>query len=437
MRELPWSVLFPLFVYRVVAPWFALGMLPGLVMRLYRRGNWRSKFGQRFGRFEAGDVERLRSRRWTWIQSISVGETHVALRLIKALQESDPGISVVLSVTTSTGYAMAEAAGSDRLFPMYNPVDAVGAVERVLEVMRPERLVLVEGGVWPNLVVACYRRRIPVVLANGRLSPRSARRYARARYLTGPFFELLEWVGVSDPEEVPRWEGVGVPRERIFVMGSIKFDQEGVGVGRREEFRELISSVGWGGGTRLLVAGSTHEGEEVLLGQLFLRWRGNHPRLRLVVAPRHVERVPSLRQALEAMGVRVILRSALPASGEAEVVLLDSTGELRDWYALATVAFVGKSLLAHGGQNPVEPALAGKPVVFGPHMENFEIIARHLCAAGGAFEVRDSEGLEEVVARLLGDPELCERSGARAAAALASHQGAASRTAALILRGGL
>jgi 3-deoxy-D-manno-octulosonic-acid transferase len=432
-RELPQSVVGPLALYRLAAPCLAGILLPGLILRLQRRGNWKRNFGQRFGWFHAPDLARLRAHRWTWIHSISVGETLVALKLARALHAADSRIRIALSVTTSTGYGLACEAASDWLFPMYNPVDALGPVSRVLKLLRPERLILIEGEVWPNLVSACFQRRIPLVLANARLSPRSAARFARSRRWTAPFFQMLDWVGVPDPEDVPRWEAVGVSPDRLRLTGSIKFDNGGVADRTGKDLLELLKPSGIGPQTPLLVAGSTHDGEEVLLVRALALWRKRHPDLRLVIVPRHVERVPALVPELEACGVRVVRRTALPASGSPDVILVDTTGELRGWYAIGTVAFVGKSLTAEGGQNPVEPALAGKAVVFGPNMQNFAVIVAHLLSVGAVLQVQDMDGLVEAVDRLLGDPAERELLGTKAVQALQQHQGAAERTAALIL----
>ncbi|MEY5026062.1 MAG: 3-deoxy-D-manno-octulosonic acid transferase [Verrucomicrobiota bacterium] len=435
-RPLPPEVALPLAAYRLLSPLVAAAMLPGFVRRLLRRGGWQEHFGQRFGWFSNEEKAQLATARWTWIHSISVGETLVALKLARALQALEPGIPIALSVTTSTGYALAAGAASDTLRVMYNPVDAPAPVAHVLHWLRPERVVLVEGEVWPNLMAACWERGIPVMLANARLSPRSAARFARFRRWCAPFFGMLEWIGIPDAEDQPRWENVGVASENLRLTGSIKFDQGagGASEGRLGELRGVLARLGWEEGAPLVVAGSTHDGEEVLLARAFQRWRREHPGLRLVVVPRHVERAPALAREVEAEGVRVVRRSLWrDAQGEAGVLLVDRTGELRDWYALATVTFVGKSLTAEGGQNPVEPALAGKPVVFGPHMENFEVVVRHLLAGKAAIQVANAEEMETQVARLLGNEAERQGYGARAREVLEHHQGAAARTAALVL----
>jgi 3-deoxy-D-manno-octulosonic-acid transferase len=397
-------------------------------MRMIKRGNFQAGFAQRFGFFSLEEKKQLRLRRWIWIRSISVGETLVALKLARAMHAAEPALGVVLSTTTSTGHAIAKEAAQDWLFPICNPFDAQSAVERTLNAIRPEKLVLIEGELWPNLMAECARRDIPVLLANARLSQRSAARFAKFQKWTAPFFRMLQWVGVPDEADAQRWAQAGVPSKNIAVTGSIKFDQDVKASSRAGTLRQLLLDSDVAEHAPIVLAGSTHNGEEALLLECFKHWRTLIPDLRLLIAPRHVERVPELLTALAASQIRIALRSQLPTTKRWEVLILNTTGELRDWYELATVAFVGKSLTAHGGQNPVEPALAGKPVVFGPHMENFEGVVKLLLSKGGAIQVADVEELRLRVAALLKDSNTRSTMGAHAIDAIRPHQGSTLRT---------
>ena len=227
---------------------------------------------------------------------------------------------------------------------------------------------------------------------------------------------------------------MGAPPESVEVTGSIKYDQDNAATtAPNRALESLILATGMPAGTPLLVAGSTHNGEELILAELLVNWRKAHPSLRLLLAPRHVERVPALLRELAPLGLQILRRTELPVQADWDILVLDTTGELRDWYSLATLAFVGKSLTAHGGQNPVEPALAGKPVVFGPHMENFESVVRLLLQAEGAVQVDGLAALEAQVTALLGAPEQREALGQNAIRSLSSHQGATRRTVAAVL----
>ncbi|RFC42830.1 MAG: 3-deoxy-D-manno-octulosonic-acid transferase [Verrucomicrobia bacterium] len=420
-------------LYRLAAP-FVIGLLaPGFLRRLLKRGGYREHFNQRFGLFTNQERVFLSSHLWTWIRSISVGETLVAIKLAKALRAADPEIRIAISITTSTGYALAAKEACDWLFVFYNPVDTCSAVRRVLNIFRPTRLILIEGEIWPNLMNACLQANIPVMLANARLSPRSARRFAKFKRWTSPFFKLLKWVAIPDEEDRCRWESLGVPQERIHLTGSIKFDQAGVETNRQAEFSTLLQKSGVEKKGPLLVAGSTHDGEEEILLDCFHLWHKKYPALRMLIAPRHVERIPAILKNLQSSNTAIILRSALPLSTPWDVAILDTTGELRDWYFFATVAFVGKSLTAKGGQNPVEPALAGKPVVFGPHMENFQSVATLLLEGGGALQATSGAHLTEIVDALLSDSDARQRMGTNAKSLLLKHHGSAKRTAELVL----
>src|SRR5262249_36444196 len=260
---------------------------------------------------------------------------------------------------------------------VYTPLDYWPIMRRAFSVIHPARIVLVEAEVWPNLAAAAHARRIPIALVNARLSPRSERRYRRFRLFVAPTFRLLDLVCVPERRDVERWAALGVPRKRIHVTGSIKFDPD-----VQAEGHAVAAPVSdaFNPDSFVLFGGSTHRGEEEILARVFLRLREQFQSLRLFIAPRHVERLQEIRAKLGALPLRVTLASEALIDGAADpdCMLLDTTGELQRWYSIATVVFIGKSLTAHGGQNPVEPILAGKPVVFGPHMENFATLTKTL-----------------------------------------------------------
>jgi 3-deoxy-D-manno-octulosonic-acid transferase len=318
---------------------------------------------------------------------------------------------------------------------MYTPLDYWPIVRRAFSVIRPMRIVLVEAEVWPNLVALAHECQIPTILVNARLSPRSERRFRRFRFFVAPTFRLLDLVCAQEPDDVDRWVAIGVLRDRIRSVGSIKYDPNGGE--QRLHAQEDVQDVGFKGPDRqrpVLFGGSTHRGEEEILATIFLRLREQFPSLQLFIAPRHVERLREIRAHLAALPMRVTLASEVAANPElgADCIVLDTTGELQRWYAIATIVFMGKSLTARGGQNPVEPIVAGKPVVFGPHMENFATLAKTLVSRKGSIEVHDIDSLERAIAELLRDSEARKRLVQRAQEVLSEHQGATTRTAALI-----
>jgi 3-deoxy-D-manno-octulosonic-acid transferase len=406
---------------------------------MVRRGGFRAKFGQRLGLYTAEDRKRIRSREWIWIQSISVGETFIALKLAQALHSRWPEVGIIVSTTTSTGFAEAARAACDWLEPIYNPVDARSIIRRALDLVRPRQLIVIEGGLWPNLVSACRTRGIPVSLVNARLSPRSERRFLRFRRWTGPIFRLLDRIFIPDERDISRWEALGVETTRIVRTGSIKFDNPSLIVSRAEEFRKLIESLGVPSDAPILLGGSTWDPEERVLADIAASLRQEFPGLLLILVPRHVERGPEIIRALESSGRKVARRTAIASTHTAEapeVLLIDTTGELRDWYALATVVFIGKSLPGIrevGGQNPAEPAVLGKPIVFGPHMENFAALVAELLARGAALQVATAAELREQIRPLVRDATRREALGNHARSALAAHAGATARVAELLL----
>ena len=420
-------------IYNLFYPIGLLLFLPGQISKLLRRGNFRSKFGQRFGLYDRDVRSRIALRRCTWMHAVSVGEVAIALKLVKKLEERDPTFFCVLTTTTTTGFAFANEKAGGRMEVIYSPLDFWPIMRRAYAMIRPIRVVLIEAEVWPNLAGEARAREIPLALVNARLSPRSERRFRRFHFAVAPIFRCLDLVCVQEPEDVQRWIALGVPAGRIQHVGSIKYDPEGINV-NADLPRQVIRTVGIDLDRPILLGGSTHAGEEEILGTIFQRLRTTFPRLFLIIAPRHVERTREVRAQLERLGLKVNLRSEDAEPGSApDCLLLDTTGELLNWYSVATIVFMGKSLTAHGGQNPVEPILAGKPVIFGPHMENFSALVRTLVARDGAVQIADRDALEKEIARFLRDPGAASRLVANAQSVLAPHAGATARTAAALL----
>jgi len=425
------------FIYNLFWPIGLLFFLPGYFVKMIRRGGYREKFGQRMGIYDGELRVRLSKQESTWLHAVSVGEVNIALKLAHALRALEPDLRCVLTTTTTTGFALANKNGPAWIEVIYTPLDYWPIMRRAFSAIRPTRILLVEAEVWPNLVALAHECRIPTILVNARLSPRSESRFRRFRFFVAPTFRLLDLVCAQEPNDVDRWVAIGVARNRIRAVGSIKYDPDGRDQGL--EAQEGAQQVDFNHAARespVLFGGSTHRGEEEILASIFLRLRQQFPSLRLFIAPRHVERLREIRAQFGALSMRVTLASEvvrqLPGESDADCIVLDSTGDLHRWYAIATIVFMGKSLTARGGQNPVEPIIAGKPVVFGPHMENFATLAKALVLKKGAIQVPDMDSLELTIAELLHDREACQRLVQRARKVLSEHQGATARTAALI-----
>ena len=419
------------FIYNLFWPIGLFFFLPGYFTKMIRRGGYREKFGQRLGIYDRELRDRLSKQRSIWLHAVSVGEVNIALKLAHALRALESDLRCVLTTTTTTGFALARKNAPPWMEIMYTPLDYWPIMHRAFSVIRPARILLIEAEVWPNLAGEAHTRQIPLVLVNARLSPRSERRYRRFQFFVAPIFRLLDLVCVPEEEDIERWTALGVPADRIQVTGSIKFDPD-----VQPENQTMAASVSnaLSSNSLVLFGGSTHRGEEKILAGIFLSLRQQFPALRLFIAPRHVERLQEIRAELGAFPMRVALasQSLQGRDADADCILLDTTGELQRWYGIATVVFVGKSLTAHGGQNPVEPILAGKPVVFGSHMENFTTLVRRLVSNNGAIQVADADSLEGAVAELLRDAYARKRLVQNARVALSDHQGATARAAALV-----
>ncbi len=427
-------------IYNLLFPLAFAAMLPGIVRRLLRRGNYRAGFGQRFGRYSPELRRRLADGPpRPWVQAVSVGEMFVALKLIAALRAARPGLRLVLSATTVTGMRLAQERAGAGVEVVYTPIDSWGAMRRAYDVLRPSHLVIVDGGLWPNALWEARRRGIPIALASARLSPRSERRFRRFGWISRSIFGLLDLVCVFDGAEVERWKRLGVEAGKIVCTGNVKFDDADAPAVRpvRNSPAECLRELGVASERPVLLAASTHPGEETFVAEAFARARRRRPNLFLVVAPRHVERAPEVLSALTATGLSVALRSEAGRTGLCDALLLDTTGELRDWPAVAFAVFIGKSVLAVGGQNPAEAAAAGKPVLFGAHMENFEPFASELVTLGAAVRISTADELASSLIFFFEHPSAARAAGEAGPKALAVHQGAAQRTArALIERGG-
>jgi 3-deoxy-D-manno-octulosonic-acid transferase len=433
-----------LLIYNLLLPFALLAMLPGALRKLRQRGGSWSDLGQRFGFLGQPQRAALASlshydRRF-WFHAVSVGEVGVAIKIISALLSKDTSTAVALTTTTPTGYRIAQdfaATRPDRVAVLYSPLDLPPIVKHLITEIAPQRIVLVEAEIWPNLVHQARQMGIPISLANARLSYRSENQFRRFSFFTRPLFAQLDQVLVQEPEEVARWIRLGANPDQVHLTGSVKYDPEGRTIDPEQlaHFQSLLAKLGiHPGHQRIIIFASTHPGEEIALTKACLSLLQGAHDIALLIVPRHVERAATLLSELTAIGLRPWLRSTLnsdsPSSPFSSLrpLIIDTTGELNAWQHLSDVVVIGKSFLAHGGQNPAEAALAQKPVLFGPHMENFEPLVKLLLAAGGAKQVPSIEALSEPLTQLLQQPELAAAIGSAGHTALARHAGATLRT---------
>jgi 3-deoxy-D-manno-octulosonic-acid transferase len=426
-------------LYNLVFTLFLLLSAPYYLLRMWRRGAWKTGFLQRFGRHDGKLKQALTNRHVLWLHAVSVGEVNVCTQLIKALEPRLPNLKIVVSTTTSTGMAELRRKLPNHIEKVYYPIDRRAWVRRALNVIRPEAVVLVEAEIWPNFIWRLRDLRIPVFLVNARLSDRSYRGYRRFRFLFRPLLASFAGVGAQNEEDAERLRTLGCRSEAVQVVGNLKFDAAKLEPQRELDVPDLLERLGVNSNSPILVAGSTHPGEEPILAEQFLRLRQSHPYLFLVLVPRHFERCREVGRELEARGIKFVYRSEVAGSqrfgpGVIQCLLVNTTGELRFFYEHADIVFVGKSLVAHGGQNPIEPGALAKPMIFGPNMENFAAITSAFLREEGALQVRNATELEAAIDALLRDAGWRERMGRNALRVVRENEGAIDRTVEMILR---
>jgi 3-deoxy-D-manno-octulosonic-acid transferase len=407
-------------------------------MRMRRRGNWRSGFAERFGKFNVKLKQSITNRQVLWLHAVSVGEVNLCTQLIRDLELRMPNLKMVVSTTTTTGMGQLNNKLPTHIAKIYYPLDLRKYVSRALSAVYPEAIVLVEAEIWPNFIWRARDMGIPIFLVNARLSPRSYRGYKRFSFLFRPLFASFAGVGAQTDADAKRLVELGCRPEVVRVVGSLKFDAAELGTHANLNVGNMLRQVGMPQGARVLLCASTHDGEEAILGEVFLRLRKQFPDLFLVIVPRHHERSSAAGRDLKSRGVKFIYRSEVGANtqlkpGEVDCLLVNSTGELRYFYEYATVVFVGKSLTAEGGQNPIEPAAAGKPVVFGPNMQNFADVVREFLSKDGAVQVQNAAELEKKLAELLGNESRRAELGEKAVKVVRDNLGAIHRTTDMIV----
>lgn len=397
------------------APWW--------LWRMATTHRYREGLAARLGRVPLWLRSQAAQRPVVWLHAVSVGEVLAVSRLVGELDQALPGFQVFISTTTRTGQALArERFGANRVF--YCPLDLPWAVRAYLAALQPRMLILAETEFWPNLLTGCFRRNIPVVVVNARISDRSWPRYRMLRGLWRHLLARLTAVLAQSATDADRLTAIGVPQERVLIAGNLKFD---VRATQEAEATRLLNAAG--AGLRFVVAGSTIEGEEAALIDAWPRLIESDAQLNLVLAPRHPERFNAVASLLERSGIAWARRSSLRPSQRltaGQIVLLDTIGELASVYSLASLAFVGGSLVAAGGHNPLEPAQFGVPIVMGPHYANFRAITDDL-RAHDAIRIAQKETLLQTLSDLLGNREEAAALGARGRQVFEAQAGATMR----------
>lgn len=391
------------------------------------RGRLHSGFFARLGFFGQDAFAVVRGRDTVWIHAVSVGEARAAESLLRLIRASWPQKRVAVSTVTSTGQAIVKKLLNENEVAFYAPLDISFAVGSCLRAVSPGLVIIMETEIWPNLIRLSKRRGAPVVIVNGRISDKSYRRYERIKPFLRETIGHIDLFCMQTEEAARRIIALGADRERVRVTGNIKFD---ISADLNEPPAALLLKKALKD-CLLLTAGSTHDNEEEALVSMYKSLRKDFGSLRLLLAPRHLERIDKIRRMIRLQGLQAVNLSRMSqdaAVSQATVLIVDTMGDLNALYRVSDIAFVGGSLVPKGGHNPIEPALFGKPILFGKYMDNFREIRDIFIRQEAAIEVDTFQRLEYEVRRLLASPAQRQALGERAGALIDQNRGAAMKT---------
>ncbi len=419
-------------VYNFLQILFLAIGLPLLVPLVLIRRKYRGRIMTRLGLSPAGIIPASPPGRGKiiWIHALSVGEVTSALPLVRGIRESVPTAVIIFSTATRTGMAVAQQyirPFADQVVPA--PLDLLFAVNRYIRTIRPDLFILVESDFWPNWLNQLQKHNVPAILVNGRMSDRSFRRYQHFGFFFKPIFRCLTLLSMQTEEGAAQMRLLGLPGQRILSLGNLKYDTAAPTAhkteNRQEAWRQaapniIEDSIVW-------LCGSTHRGEEEIILDTYASLRTGIDRLALIIAPRDIGRSKEIMHLAETRGLRAGRRTAPPERRPGRMLILDTIGELASFYRLTRVAFIGGSLVARGGHNPLEAAAHGVPVLFGPHMEDFREIARDLVQCGGGATVSSAAELTVAVQRILDDDRVRASMSAAAAGLVAANKGVVAR----------
>ena len=380
------------------------------------RKRWAERYGFCKGKVVPGGI---------MLHSVSVGETLAAIPLVRALRHRYPSLPITVTTMTPTGSERVQSAFGKGVHHVYLPYDLAGSVDRFLDEVNPKLVIIMETELWPNLISALHRRKIPLVIANARLSARSARGYQKLGKFIRTILQRITLIAAQNQEDGERFLSLGLKRNQLAVTGSLKFD---ISVTPELAAKAIALRSQWASRRQVWIATSTHEGEETLLLEAHKELLKNHPTLLLILVPRHPERFPVACELTRKAGLTFTQRSTgeVPSSGT-QVVIGDTMGELMLLYGIADLAFVGGSLVERGGHNPLEAAAHAIPVLMGPHTINFKDICAKLAQDDGLITVTDTASLVKEISTLLTDEDYRLYYGRHAVEVLHQNQGALQR----------
>ena len=422
-------------LYNVILILAAVFALPYYAFKMIFTGKYRRSMGPKFGLIPEETFASMLGSPRIWVHAVSVGEVTAAAPILASLRDLFPDACLVLSTSTETGQDMARRLVKCATAIIYYPLDIPWVVRKVLNRVRPDLFVPVETEMWPNFLHSCRKRGIGIILVNGRLSPRSFKRYAATRFFWRQIVGWFDEMGVISDVDADRAKVLGMNPSKIHVLGNAKYD--GLASQAMPSIRdEMVFRLKTGSGDRILVAGSTHEGEEKVVLNVYRKLLDSDPSFKLILVPRHIERSQAVIRLVREAGFTDYITMSDIIEGrvrrDERIILVDVIGELFKLYSLATVVFCGGSLVPKGGQNILEPAAWGKVVFYGPSMHDFSQEKVVLEEAGAGIMVQNEPELYEKISDLFGNPDELRKRGERGRETVAANMGAAARYAALI-----
>ena len=424
------------FIYNFILWASLVFLLPYYGYKILFTGKYRKSIGAKLGRISADSLVACTNYPSIWVHAVSVGEVTAAAPIIQVLRDRLPGACIVLSTSTETGQQMARGivTGVDAF--IYFPLDFKAVVRRMLRLVHPDVFVAVETEIWPNFIREARIRGVRTLLVNGRISPRSFKKYHATRFFWRPIFRSIERAGVISERDYERLLALGVLASNVQILGNAKYD----GLASRTDDasrNNLMALLNISADVPVFVSGSTHPGEEEIVLEVYLRLIEHYPDMVLILVPRHIERAAEVLDVAARVGVHDAIRLTEIAAGKGRqaerIIVVDRIGELFRLYSLASVVFCGGSLVPRGGQNILEAAAWGKPVFFGPHMDDFMDEKALLEEAGAGITVYSADELFAGALRLMKNPEERQRRGEAARQIVAANKGASKKYAELIL----
>jgi len=424
------------FLYNIALFVAACLALPYYVLKMALTGKYRRSLGAKFGMMKKELFLAMQGSPRIWIHAVSVGEVTAAAPIVAALRVELPGACIVLSTSTETGQDMARSLAKDATAIIYYPLDIPFVVRKVIKRVNPDVFVMTETELWPNFLRTCKAMKIKAIMVNGRISPRSYRRYRLSRFFWKQVLAFVNHVGVISDIDGERILNIGLSPQRMEIMGNAKYDGLAAKVSPALQ-GEIALRLNIAPEDPVFVAGSTHEGEESVVLDVYRRLLPDYPAMKLILVPRHVERGAAVREIVARSGFDDVITLSAINGGQGRrserIIIVDVIGELFKVYSLATVVFCGGSLVPRGGQNILEPAAWGKVVFHGPSMDDFLNEKNILAGIGAGITVTDGDELLAGARSMLSQPALLREKGEAARKAIIANRGAAKRYAALII----